>query len=319
MTDQAAIGDIRASRLHVVCGASFRLREHLLSGLLAGWDGPITKHAGVPDAEALILGLDTPSLFEPAACHVARVDDAWPGKHVKLLAPLIGSPVSAGVLVLVTVSPPRGNLLKQLDLADALQRVELPGRRELSAWLTGVLLEQPQGVEEPRRVAEALMAHRGDDLDAILAAIDQVAIYCGDEPISAHAVDALLGGEADKPTWQFVDAFLAGRGARAMAIARTGAGLDAHRALASVLGEIRLELAALATDDGAEAARLAGTRGGPRVAHARRRARELGRACLLRLLTGVLQAQRDLRRTGSDPDLLLEMLVVNAQRVIRSG
>jgi len=308
------------ARLHAVVGTSWRLREALLHELLGEWDGPVKRLHEPRDLDAVVLGLDTPSLFEPPALHLITADDRYLSKARERLLPLIGQAATAGVVVLVTSKLPRNEALgKRLASIGHLYEASGPGPREVESWLIGRLTDLDQGVDRPRAVAEALVTHRGDDVDGLLAAIDQACDHAGEAALRVDDVNAVVGGDAEQPIWAFTDAVLGGQAARAIRLLHAGGGIPAHQALGVLVGEIRKALCCLASDDDAHAGALAGMRGRPRLYHARRRARELGRRCLERLLTGALQAQRDLRKGGVDDTFTLETLVLNVQRVIRLG
>ncbi|MDA3963305.1 MAG: hypothetical protein PF961_21170 [Planctomycetota bacterium] len=308
------------ARLHAVVGASWRLRDDVLAQLLADWSGPVKRLVEPKDLHAIVLGLDTPSLFEAAACYVLSAEDKYLSRNREVLLPLCEGPATAGVLIVVTGRLPKNEALgKRLAAAGSYHDVSVPSGRELEGWLIGRLMELEDGVDQPRSVAEALIDHRGSDIDGLLAAVQQAVDYAGDGPLTAAAVNAVVGGDADQPVWAFTDAVLQGQAARAIKQLHAGSGLEAHQALGVLVGELRKALCCLATEDDAEAGRFAGLRGRPRLYHARRRARELGRRCLLRLLNGALQGQRELRRGGVDADQIIETLCLNVQRVIRMG
>jgi len=308
-------------KICAVAGNSWRLREDLLEGLLATWSGP-TKRLLEPDGlDGLLVDLDSPSLFdEPALC-VLRAGERWLKRQKDRLLPLVGLPCTGAPLLLVSERLPRNEALgRALGKAGALLSTDEPRGRDLLPWLTQRLLQvDTLRVEQPRQVAETLILHRGEEIDALLAAIEQLCDYVGDEVLRPPAVNELLAGEAEQPVWAFIDAFCKGQAGQALRLLHAGRGLDPHQALAALTAEIRKCLACLAAADEREALRMAGVRGRPNLYYTRRRAEELGRRSLLRLLTGILQAQRDLRRTGSDPQLVMELLVLNARRVIRPG
>lgn len=316
MTDER----LAASRLHAVASESWRLREDALARLAQGWEGPVRRAVEPDDLETLLLGLDTPSLFEPAALWIVRCDERWLARHRARLAPLAGAPVAGGVLVLACEKLGRGDVLgRALAKAGALHVVEPPGGRELAAWLAERLAADARPADRPHEVAEILVRHRGEDVDALLAAAEQARLYAGEEPLDAAAANAVVGGDVEQPVWAFCDAVLSGAAGKAIRLLHAGRGLDPHQAAAVLAAELRKALACLASEDDRHAAALAGLRGQPRLYHARRRAAELGRRCLLRLLRGVLQVARDLRRSGVDDVLVVETYILNARRVIRWG
>ena len=80
--------------------------------------------------------------------------------------------------------------------------------------------------------------------------------------------------------------------------------------------ELRRFLCALASDDDREAAGLAGVPNPNQMRFARRKAQRLRIRACERLLRGVMQTQRAIRH-GDDSEMAIELLMLNAQRVIR--
>jgi DNA polymerase III delta subunit len=313
-----------SSRLHLITGDSLVLRDELLPQVLAGWTGPVKRVVEPADFSRIVLDLDTPSLFEDPALWLVRCDARYLRKHAEVLLPLAGVPPVAGVVVMSLDGPdkgkagdPVGKLIKALQTAHAIHAAEVPDEKELVGWLIARLDQHPQGVTHPRRVAEALIEHLGDNLDALLAAITVVAIHADQGPLTADGVDALVAGQAGRPIWEFTGAVLDGNARRAIELLHAGDGLAAQLALSSLAGEIRKLIACCDTSDDGEVAAWTLARGRPNLYYARQRARNLGRALLVRLLTGCLQTQRQLRQSGTDAELALETLVLHAQRVIR--
>jgi DNA polymerase III delta subunit len=315
---------LSTSRLHVIAGHSLVLRDELLAELLTQWRGPVKRTVEPGDPERIVLDLDTPSLFEEPALWLVRADGKYVRKHAETLARAVG-PGGAGALVLTVSSLDRSNksgdpvaqLQKALRAAGAWHEAGAPEGKELSAWLCARLTGHPQGVDRPRQVADALIEHLGDDLDALFATIGSLAIYAGDGPITTEAVEALVMGNAAKPIWEFTNAVLEGDARKAIELMHAGEGLEPQRALSSLVGELRKLIACCETADDAQAAIWIGTKGRPNLYYARQRARNLGKACLQRLLYGCLLVQRQLRQGGADLELAVEILVLHAQKVIR--
>jgi len=309
---------LSSTRLDVVLGASFRLRDALVADLLAGWSGPVKRLSDPEDPGRLVLDLDTPSLFEEPALWLVRLSQPWFKRHRTILVGLAGQPVAAGrVVVSLAALEGPGDLAKKLDAVGALHRSEPPGPREVVDWLSARLLTHPQGVERPRVVAEALHRHLGDDVDALLAAVEVVAVYAGVKAIDAAAVEAVIGGLAERPIWEFTSALFDGDARTAIELLHAG-GIEAERTLAGLLAELRKLLACAQTSDDGEAIRWAGARGRPNLYHVRNRARSLGQPLAERLLGAAALAQRRLRQSGTDPATVLELLVLHAQRLIRA-
>src|ERR1043165_7880647 len=317
---------LTATRLHLSTGSSLLLRDELLPSVLQGWSGPVKRVVEPADLQRIVLDLDTPSLFEDPALWLVRCDARYLRKHVEPLLPLAGSPAIAGVVVMSLTGPDKGKAgdavakqVKALTAAGALHASDEPADKEVVDWLTARLAGHPQGVEHPRRVAEALVEHLGGDLDVLLAAITVVAIHADTAPLTAQGVEALVAGQAGRPVWEFTGAMLEGNARRAIELLHAGEGLAPQMALAALVGELRKLIACCDTADDGEVARWILARGRPNLYYARQRARNLGRPLLVRLLTGCLQTQRQLRQGGTDAELALETLVLHAQRAIRPG
>lgn len=315
---------LTSSRLHLITGDSLVLRDELLPQVLDGWMGPVKRVVEPADLGRIVLDLDTPSLFEDPALWLVRCDGRYLRKHAEQLLPLAGNPSVAGVVVMSLDGPDKGKagdavakLVKALDAAGAVHQAEVPDAKAVVDWLSARLDRHPQGATHPRRVAEALVEHLGDNLDALLAAVAVVAIHADQGPLTAEGVDALVAGQAGRPVWEFSGAVLEGNAKRAIELLHAGDGLAPQLALSALTGELRKLIACCDTTDDAEVAAWILAKGRPNLYYARQRARNLGKPLLVRLLTGCLQTQRQLRQSGSDAELALETLVLHAQRIIR--
>ena len=315
---------LTSSRLHLITGDSLVLRDELLPQVLGDWKGPVKRVVEPADLGRIVLDLDTPSLFEDPALWLIRCDGRYLRKHADELLPLAGTAAVAGVVVMSLDGPDKGKagdavakLMKAVDAAGALHHAEVPDAKEVVGWLSARLDGHPQGVQNPRRVAEALVEHLGDNLDALLAAVGVIAIHADQGPLTVEGVDALVAGQAGRPIWEFTGAVLEGNGRRAVELLHAGDGLAPQLALSSLISEIRKLIACCDTADDGEVAAWTLAKGRPNLYYARQRARNLGKPLLVRLQTGCLQTQRQLRQSGHDAELALETLVLHAQRAIR--
>jgi DNA polymerase III delta subunit len=307
-----------ASRLQVVAGASVRLRDELAAGFISGWQGPVKRAVEPADLNRILLDLETPSFLETATLQVVRGDEKYVKKHQALLTPCIGASAVNGVLLLITPGiDQREKFTKALIQAKALHLVDAPERGAVAGWLAHRLSLLPWGVAHGGAVADALLATIGEDPDALLAAADVAALYAADAPLDVAAVEAVTSGIAERPLWEFTAALLEGRAARAIELLYAGAGIEPQVAISSLLNEVRKLLACAEHSDDAAAISAAGLKGKPNLYYARKRSKEMGRTVLLRVLQGLLQAQRQLRRSGYQPELVMELLALNAQRVVR--
>ena len=305
-------------RLQAVIGPSVRLRDALLLELLAGWSGPVQRLIEPPDLATLLLDLDTPSLFGDSALLVVRADQNYVVKHADLLVAQVGKPITAGsLLLLVPKLDQRSALVKALTKAKALRVADVPDAKIVVEWLAERIADHPQGADDPRGIAVSLVEHVGADADGLLGAIEILAIYAGDGPLTRVGAEALLSGLAERPVFDLTGAFFEGKAKRAIELLHAGGGAEPELVLAAILGDLRRQIACSETPDDDEAAKWVGAKGS--LYYARKRAKELGRPTLLRLFIGALQCQRQLRTTGIDPTVALEMFVLHAQRVIVPG
>ena len=309
------------STLHAAVSTSVRLRDRLVAGLLSTWDGPIRRMIEPDAVDRLIVGLDTPSFFEPAAAVVVRCDDRWIKRHRELLAPLIGRKAGGGVLILSTAAVETGPgsraLTKNFEKSGVLHVVEVPEGRALPGWLADQISDCGHPAPHSLAVANALCNHIGEEPDALLSALDVAIAYAGDEPLTESAVEAVVGGSAARPAWEFAGAVVEGKADRAYGLLAAGGGLEPHLAVAAVLGELRKLLACTESRDNAQAAAWAGVRNPNAMLYARRRADALGRGALLREMRATIHAQQQLRTSGCDPVVAVEQLVLHARLIAR--
>ena len=308
------------SRLILVTGESQRLRTAILDRLRAAWDGDIATISHDADADQVLLGLETPSMFsDRPTLWLWRVDETWLRRQREAMARHIGQAVVAGVLVLISDACPQDSaptkaMLADLRSAGALLEAAAPSEREMPSWIAMQLTAHPQGVGEPHRIADILLRRLGADCDAILGAIDLIALACHPQRLDAEAADALVAGQAERPVWEFSGALLDGRDADALRMlhapqAEPGALLN------GLISELRRLLAVKQTTDDAEAARLAGVKATAAMNHARRRAARFKPDELRRLLAGAIQALRQ-ARGRVDELTAAEWYVANAKRIV---
>lgn len=309
------------STLHAAVSTSVRLRDRMVSELLAGWEGPVRRLVEPDSLDRLIIGLDTPSFFEPAAALVVRCDDRWIKRHRELLTPLIGRKAGGGVLILSTAAVEAGpgsrSFTKSLEKAGIFHFAEVPEGRALPGWLADQISQKGHQVTQAMAVANALCNHVGEDPDALLSALDVAIAYAGDDPLNESAVEAVVGGNAARPIWEFAGAVVEGKADRAYGLLAAGGGLEPHLAVAAVLGELRKLLACTESKDNAQAAAWAGVRNPNAMLYARRRADALGRGALLREMRATIHAQQQLRTSGCDPVVAVEQLVLHARLIAR--
>lgn len=316
------MAELNHSCLHLLIARSHRLRRELLQSLCAGWQGPVERLHEPKQIQDILMAVDTPSLFGDATLHVIAASEAWLGRQAAMLKDYLGRPTSSGVVIIhADKVPQKGGLRQAAQKQQALHLAEEPAnkQRDVESWLIGRLNQLDcQGASV---VARALLFHRGLDLDALLAALDVLELHAGDEAISIDDVHAMIDGQAEEPLYKFADAFFNGDSRNAIALLHAGRGIGVQPAINALINETRKLLSAIEWSDAEDIALHAGMRYRLQDYAAkaiRRRALGMGKRCLLRLLTGIYQAQRELRSTVSDADRVLETLILNGSRVIRS-
>ena len=305
-------------RLQAVVGPSVRLRDVLVAEMKSAWTGPLQRLVEPDDLPRILLDLDTPSFLGDSALLLIRADQPWIKRHADQLLPHVGQPLAASAVVLISPDlDQRSALAKALGKAKALHVADVPDAKGIGDWLGARLAAEPQGVEHPREIAAVLIEQVGADADALLGAIEVLAIYSGEGPLTRAGAEALLSGMAERPIWDLTAAFFEGKAKRAIELLHAGGGAEPEQVLSALIGDLRRQIACSETPDDAEASAWLGTKGN--LYYARKRAKELGRPTLLRLLIGALQCQRQLRTTGNDGPLAIELFVLHAQKVLGRG
>lgn len=315
-------------KLRAVLGSSARLRDAALAPLTAAWSGPVKRVADPGELRAILADADTPSLFGDPTLWVVRGSEAWLKRCAADLAPLAGTEAVAGAVILVAAGiDGRTPLAKTLLAARAVIDADPPwaglkpweAGPAAKAWAAERLGAHPGGVQRAMLCAELLHGHAGEDADALLAAIDVLCAYADDAPITPEMVEAVVVGTAQRPVWEFTGAVLAGEAGKAIGLLHAGQGMEPAMGLAVLHNEVRKLISCLDADDDATAGRLAGLKGRPNLRQARRQAANLGRAALVRLLSGIVKAQRQLRGGAEDPALAVELLVLHARQLLQAG
>jgi DNA polymerase III delta subunit len=306
-------------RLQAVIGASTRLRDEALRSVLGRWPGPVSAHLEPDDLGRRLFDLDTPSLFGDSALLLIRGGGDWFVRHADALLPHLGRELGAAPCVLSSAElDGRSALARAFVKAKAVIAADGPDPRSLPGWLAARIQAHPCGCRDAGEIANTLIQALGHDVDALLNAIDLLAAWAGDEPLAAEGARGLFSGSAERPLYELTDALGRGDARRAMRLFHA-VGDDpratAERVMATIVGDLRRQLACVETANDDDANRWSGGRGN--LHYVRQRAKATGRASLLRLLSGAFQTQRALRSGGAQVELLIELYLLNAQKVLR--
>ena len=302
-------------RLRAVVGSSSRLRDEALVEIRQGWTGPIQVVTEPEEFDSLLYGLEAPPLFGEPPLMVVRADEKWVRSRQDVLAAQVGKEVVAGSMVLVLPSlDQRWALTKALIKAKAFIEAGPPEAKAVAGWLQSRIAAHPQGAQDPRGLADLLIERVGHDADALLCAIEVVALYAGDSSLAVADGQAVLQGVGQRPIWDLTGAILAGDTGKGLELMHAGE-VEPEGVLAALLSELRRLIACSESQDDAEVGQWTGSRGN--LFYARRRSQELGRKNLLRLMNGAIQLQRRLRTGGMDAERELEAFVLHARWVVK--
>jgi hypothetical protein len=123
---------------------------------------------------------------------------------------------------------------------------------------------------------------------------------------------------AKRPPWELSGALLDGRGARVIDLYHVGGDGEPEAFVNALANELRRLLACAENLSEELLAEVFGKAAKPwLIDKTRQRARGIGRPTLLRLLAGLIALQRQLRSTGTDGDLAVELFVLHAQRILK--
>ncbi|MEK7412054.1 MAG: hypothetical protein AAB263_01920 [Planctomycetota bacterium] len=315
-------------KLQAILGPSVRLRDVALKELLSTWTGSVRRSTEPTDLRSILIDIDTPSFLGEPTLWIIRAGENWIKQQVETLATLVGKDISVGAIVLVAEKiDGRTPLSKALAGAKAVIHAVPPWSglkwgEETTAckmWIGEQLARHPGGVQRTMLCADQLYGHCGHDADQLLAAVDVLSIYADEGPITPEAVEAVVSGQAERPAWEFSAAVLAGDAEKAFRILHAGQGMEPGLALAMLTAEVRKLLACLESEDDRVVAEWLGNKNKPNLRQARRQAESLGRATLQRLMSGIMRAQRQLRTSGTDPELEVTTLVLHARQLLGAG
>jgi DNA polymerase-3 subunit delta len=222
----------------------------------------------------------------PEPCHLLLVNSAKPDARLR---------TTKALQKLVKAGEAREQSFALPAVWDGAGQIELVQRtaRELGLSL------------EPA-AAEALSDAIGSDSARLASELDKLALYVGAKPITAAAVEALVGSQATNAL-QVGDALLAGNPAEAVALvdALLAANEPALRIVATLCGQIRGWLWVSLLDQQGESdvnaiAKAAGIGNPKRIYVMRKQIRGRKPARFLALLRQLLEVEVALKR-GSDP------------------
>jgi DNA polymerase-3 subunit delta len=222
----------------------------------------------------------------PESCHLLLVNSAKPDARLR---------TTKALQKLVKAGKAHEQSFQLPAIWDGAGQIELVQRtaREL-----GLALEPA--------AAEALSEAIGSDSARLASELEKLALYVGGKPITAAAVEALVGSQATNAL-QVGDALLAGQPAEAVALvdALLTANEPALRIVATLCGQIRGWLWVSLLDQQGESdvnaiAKAAGIGNPKRIYVMRKQIRGRKPARFLALLRQLLEVEAALKR-GSDP------------------
>ncbi len=307
------------ARITAIVGSSMRLRDEALKHLLADWPGPVERHPEPDDLTSLLAALDSPTLFGDPPLLVVRGDERWLKKVQEALAVEVTKPPGVGrMILLLSALDGRSALAKALGKSRSLVDADGPDERNAIDWTVQRLTDHPQGALQARELASVLVEVCGAQADALLMAIDVLAIHAGDDAISPAGLPVIAASGLKRPPWELSSAVLEARAPRAIDMYHAGGKPEPEAFVNACAMEVRRLLACAENLPEEQLAEIFGKNAkGWVIDKSRQRARGIGRPTLLRLLGGLIGLQRQLRTSGTDADLAVELFVLHAQRLLR--
>lgn len=259
--------------------------------------------------------LSAPSLFSATRCVVVRALENLPSESVDGLLAYAAAPSDDVALVLLHSGGQKGsgtlNKLRKLSSVDevkstALKASEFPRFVETEARAHGARMEQ--------EAAAFLVQAVGQDLRALVAAVDQLVNDFPGEPLDTERVRRYFGGRAEAKSFAVADAAFQGDRVRALEELRWA--LDGGTApvlvTSAFAGSARGLARYVSAPRGLRDGDLAKHVGVPpwKLRTLRRQSRAWSRDGLAAAINAVAQADADVKGAAHDPAYTLERLVL---------
>lgn len=180
----------------------------------------LTEFQGdVVEVSAVLDELATPRLFAPRGLVVVENADPMVSAHRRLLEQYAAKPNPASVLLLMVRRWPGNTRLAKIVARNgyAVDCAPLRERRVLT-WC-GAYARQEHGKALPQAAAGLLVELIGTDMGLLASQIDKLTAYVGQaDRITQDDVDALVGRQRLRSTWELMDAAAQGNPSRTLSI-----------------------------------------------------------------------------------------------------
>jgi DNA polymerase-3 subunit delta len=234
-------------------------------------------------AAAILNAARTVPMMAKMRLVVARDVETMGAEGMTELIPYLDKPSPTTVLVLTAGKvDARLKFFAAAKKKGMLRELEAPRQAQLPAWIRNEAQGRGAkfGEDAARRLAEVV----GPDLGRLVSAVDQLALYAGDRPVTAADVDELIAETREKTVFELSDAVGRGERERALrAVARLFEQKESSVGLAMIL------------------------------------ARHIRQLALVRELTSTGTPIRDLPRAVGFPPFLADGLVAQARRFTGPG
>jgi DNA polymerase III subunit delta len=134
-----------------------------------------------------------------------RLANGWKAADVKAVEEYLASPAPDTVLALVAEEMKKdAPLAKACAKAGSVLAYDIVKKR-LDAWIAARF--EAAGVRAEPEACAALLQLVGEDLHALAAEVDKLALWAGGEPVGEREVEALVAAVAETPTFALTDAW----------------------------------------------------------------------------------------------------------------
>jgi DNA polymerase III subunit delta len=134
-----------------------------------------------------------------------RLANGWKAADVKAVEEYLASPAPDTVLALVAEEVKKdAPLAKACAKAGSVLAYDIVKKR-LDAWIAARF--EAAGVRAEPEACAALLQLVGEDLHALAAEVDKLALWANGEPVGEREVEALVAAVAETPTFALTDAW----------------------------------------------------------------------------------------------------------------
>lgn len=168
-----------------------------------------TFDASETTPETVVSACNSYSLFDEATFVLVKDLDAWNAAQKAKIVAYLENPSEGSDLVLIGKKlGAREKLLAAVKKTGEVHDFEQPTGKALVKW--AVAHAKRRGLDLPDEIGADLIARCSGDKMRLTREIEKLTLFCGDEPATREAVDALCPPDAQSNIFAFVDSLTAG-------------------------------------------------------------------------------------------------------------